>query len=66
MGVRIVIDSATCLNSGQCAYLQPEVFDLDDSGAPVILVDRPEHNQVAAVHEAIEMCPSQSILLADD
>ena len=66
MGARIVIDAAACLNSGQCAYLQPEVFGLDDSGAPVILVDRPEHNQIAAVQEAIEMCPSQSISLTDD
>jgi len=60
MGIEINVE--TCLNSGQCAYLHPELFDVDDDGIPTILVAgtlSPE--QRVEAEAAADACPSQSI-----
>lgn len=59
----LVIDHEKCLNSGQCAYLQPELFKLDESGAPVVIVDHPSGDLMDRARDAIEMCPAQAISL---
>ena len=62
--MRIEINMETCLNSGQCAYMQPELFEVDDAGVPTVLVSgelTPE--QQAAAEDAADVCPSQSITL---
>lgn len=62
--MRIEINMETCLNSGQCAYMQPEVFEVDDDGVPTILVTGDlSQDQIAAATDAADMCPSQSITL---
>ncbi len=61
----LTIDREKCLNSGQCAYLQPELFQLDDGGEPQILNERPTGALIAKANDAIEMCPSQAISMAD-
>jgi ferredoxin len=58
---RLVIDREKCLNSGQCAYLQPELFETDDEGAPVILISTPEGALMSKAEDAISMCPGQAI-----
>lgn len=63
---KLTIDQDKCLNSGQCAYLQPELFELDDNGAPQVLHGNPTGDFVAKARDAIEMCPAQAISLADD
>jgi len=60
---KLVIDQLKCLNSGQCAYLQPELFELDDDGAPHVLDDSPTGDLSAQANDAIEMCPAQAISL---
>ena len=62
---RLVIDHEKCLNSGQCAYLQPELFEIDEEGAPIILVDAPDAALMAKAEEAITMCPGQAISLTE-
>ena len=64
--MRIEINMETCLNSGQCAYMQPELFEVDDDGVPTVLVSgelTPE--QLAAAEDAADVCPSQSITLVE-
>jgi ferredoxin len=58
---RLTIDHEKCLNSGQCAYMQPELFELDDDGAPVIRVEPVEGELIARAQDAIAMCPGQAI-----
>jgi ferredoxin len=65
--MRIEINMETCLNSGQCAYMQPELFEVDDAGVPTVLVSgelTPE--QQAAAEDAADVCPSQSITLVEE
>ena len=63
---KLVIDLETCLNSGQCAYLQPELFELGDDGSPKVLQDEPVGDFIAKANDAIQMCPSQAISLTDE
>ncbi len=60
---RLVIETETCLKSGQCAFMQPTIFGLEADGSPRILVEKPDGDQIYAVDDAISMCPSQSISL---
>jgi ferredoxin len=63
---RIVIDQDKCLHSGQCGYLQPELFEINDDGSPTVLVETLEdEGLIARAREAMEMCPSQAISLED-
>lgn len=63
---RLVIDHDKCLNSGQCAYLQPELFEIDDDGRPCIRVAAPEGDLIAKAQDAIAMCPGQAISFAEE
>jgi ferredoxin len=58
---RIVIDQQKCVNSGQCAYLQPELFATDDEGTPSVRVESPQGQLIAKAEDAIAMCPGQAI-----
>jgi ferredoxin len=65
------VDLKTCENHGQCTYLAPDFFALDETGkltyraeaaetytSPEIDVDAAED-----VQEAADMCPVQAILM---
>ncbi len=62
---RLTIDHDKCLSSGQCAYLQPELFELSDDGTPSVLNDSPDGDFIAKAKDAIEMCPAQAISLSE-
>lgn len=63
--MRVTIDQVECLNSGQCAYLQPQVFGLDDDGVPSVLVSDVEGELADAARDAAAMCPSGAIRLTE-
>ncbi len=63
---KLFVDLDKCLNSGQCAYLQPELFELNDNGEPHVLEQQPSGDLIAKANDAIAMCPAQAISLVDD
>lgn len=63
---KLVIERRLCLKSGQCSYLQPDVFERDEENWPVVTVERPEGKQIELANDAIEMCPAQAISLIDE
>lgn len=60
---KLVINRRACLKSGQCSYLQPELFARDAENWPVVAVERPGGEQIDRANDAIEMCPAQAISL---
>ncbi len=62
---KLVIERRLCLKSGQCSYLQPEVFERDEENWPVVAVEHPEGEQIELAQDAIEMCPAQAISLVE-
>lgn len=63
---RLVIDHEKCLNSGQCAYLQPELFEIDEAGSPLIRVESVAGELMAKAEDAIAMCPGQAISFIEE
>jgi ferredoxin len=63
--MRIVADTDRCVGAGQCVLTDPEVFDQsEDDGTVVVLVDHPA--ELDKAREAVHVCPSQALSLADD
>jgi len=56
----------TCAVSSLCVYRAPGVFDQDEEGHVVVLVDRPDADQHDDVRRAVRGCPTRSIRVIDD
>ena len=64
--MKIKIDKEKCLMSGECYYNHPELFKMDDDGAPVVLVDDVADAALRKhAEEAAEVCPAVAISLED-
>jgi ferredoxin len=63
---RVTINYTTCMRTGQCYYLHPEAFRRrdDDHPEPTAATFPPELR--AALEEASELCPTESIVVTDD
>lgn len=65
MKVTLVRDR--CVGAGQCVLSSPEVFDQDeDDGVAYLLCEEPLPGNEDSVHEAVDLCPAQAILVAAD
>ncbi len=64
--MKLSIDRESCLRSGQCIYLQPELFREGEDHVPVVLVERPEGALLEKAEEAADICPASAILLTND
>lgn len=63
--MRIVADTDVCIGAGQCVLTEPEVFDQDDDGTVVVLVENPEGGQVDSAREAVKLCPAMALSLQE-
>ena len=64
--MKIVLNRAKCLRSGQCTYLHPKLFKEGEDGYPVILVDEVPDDLKVEADDAAEICPSGAIDLEGD
>jgi ferredoxin len=59
--LRVEIDAATCMGSGNCTYWADGVFDLGEDGIAVLTADPDLHAERARL--AAQHCPTSSIHL---
>jgi ferredoxin len=64
--VRVVADTDVCIGAGQCVLAAPGVFDQGRDGIVVLRDGDPAGTPAAAVLEAVALCPSGAIRLAED
>jgi ferredoxin len=63
--VKISADRDVCIQAGNCVMVADALFDQDDDGIVVVLVeDIPEEEEEHA-REAVKLCPSQALRVAD-
>jgi ferredoxin len=62
--VRIVVDRALCIGSGDCVDTAPDVFELDDEDKAVVI--DPNGAPLDDVLEAAGNCPVTAIFVADE
>ena len=65
--MRVIVDLDKCQGHGRCYGVAPTVFDADDEGYAVLLVDGPlSPEQVAAATLAADNCPEYAIEVVPD
>ncbi|MDY6996472.1 MAG: ferredoxin [Actinomycetota bacterium] len=66
--MKVEADRELCIQAGNCVMVAPEVFDQDDDGIVVILSEEVEASGELAdrVREAVKLCPSGALSLAED
>lgn len=63
MANKVYIIKDSCIGCGLCNATVPEVFDWDDDGKMVAVVDEVPAGQEAAVDGAVADCPTQAIVV---
>lgn len=64
-GVTIRIDRATCIGSGSCTKVAPEVFELDSGLVVTFTPDAPDIDRARLV-EACGVCPVDALFAVKD
>jgi ferredoxin len=63
--VNVQADRDVCIQAGNCVMAADAVFDQDDEGVVVVLVDELPDDEVEHVREAVKLCPSQALSIVD-
>jgi ferredoxin len=64
--MKIHTDVEACVGAGQCAVVAPSVFDIDDEGKVVVLVEgEPEAELHDDIRNAVFACPAFAIELQE-
>ena len=63
--MKISADREVCISAGNCVMAAEAVFDQDEDGIVVLLVDDVPDGEEDHVREAVKLCPSQALRLAD-
>ena len=63
--MKISADRDVCISAGNCVMAAGAVFDQDDDGIVVVLVDEVPDGEEAHAREAVKLCPSEALRIAD-
>jgi ferredoxin len=63
--VKIAADRDVCISAGNCVMAADAIFDQDDDGIVVVLVDEVPVAEEEHAREAVKLCPSQALRVAD-
>ena len=63
--MRVAVDYDLCQSNAVCMGVAPEVFEVRDDGFLYILDETPPEQLRAKLEEAVRLCPTQAISLAD-
>ncbi len=63
---RVKVNYETCLKTGQCYYLHPEIFRARDDDFPESVAPTFGEELREAMEDAAELCPTSSLLVAND
>jgi ferredoxin len=64
--VKVHADREVCIQAGNCVMVADSLFDQDDDGIVVVLVDDIPTDQTDNAAEAVRLCPSQALTIAED
>lgn len=63
--MKIMADRDVCISAGNCVMAASAIFDQDDDGIVVVLVDDVPDGEEDHAREAVKLCPSQALRIAD-
>jgi ferredoxin len=59
--VKVEADRDVCIQAGNCVMSADSLFDQDDDGIVVVLVDDVPADEEDKAREAVRLCPSQAL-----
>ena len=63
--MKVEADRDVCIQAGNCVMVADTLFDQDDDGIVVVLVDEVPDDQQDKAREAVKLCPSSALRVAD-
>lgn len=63
--MKVHADRDVCIQAGNCVMAADAVFDQDDDGIVVVLVDEVPDDELDRARAAVKLCPSQALRLVD-
>ncbi len=63
--MRVRADRDVCIQAGNCVMVADNLFDQDDDGIVVVLVDEIPDGEEGKAREAVQLCPSQALTIVD-
>jgi len=63
--MRIRLDTERCQGHGRCYSLAPDLFDSDDLGHCVLLVDEVPQGREQGAKSGVENCPEQALTIEE-
>lgn len=62
---KVLADREVCIGAGMCVMSAEAVFDQDDDALVVLLTDEVPEAERKHVEDAVRLCPSGALRLAD-
>jgi len=63
--VKVLPDRDVCISAGNCVMAAGAVFDQDEDGIVVMLVDEVPREEEENAREAVRLCPSKALRVED-
>ena len=64
--VKIAADRDVCIQAGNCVMAADTLFDQDDDGVVMVLVDEVPDDEEDRAREAVKLCPSQALRMISE
>lgn len=64
--VKVTADRDVCISAGNCVMVADAVFDQDDDGIVMVLVDEVPEGEEEHAREAVKLCPSQALRVVSE
>jgi ferredoxin len=64
--MKVEADREVCIQAGNCVMSAEAIFDQDDDGIVVVLVDEVPEAEQDHARDAVKLCPSQALRIADE
>lgn len=64
--MKVTADRDVCIQAGNCVMVADALFDQDDDGIVMVLVDEVPEGEEEHAREAVKMCPSQALRLTPE
>jgi ferredoxin len=65
--MKVIADLDVCIGAGVCVLTAPDVFDQGaDDGLVRVLVEEVSADEERLVREAVDLCPSAALSIAED
>jgi ferredoxin len=62
--LKIEVNRATCCGSGKCWETDPSIFNVDDDGIVILLLQDVDESRRAQAELAEKRCPTKSVKVA--